>query len=88
MCYIWKITPYSQVVEALRRIYKIGFQLPDDTPNSPDLAPSDYYLFPKLKKPLKGKGFSVKSLYAVEQFIADMKNNLFMYHSVRILYAQ
>ena len=29
----------------------------DSAPYSPDLAPCDFWLFPKLKSPLKGKGF-------------------------------
>jgi histone-lysine N-methyltransferase SETMAR len=31
-----------------------GFQCHDQPPYSPDLAPSDYHLFPRLKKQLKG----------------------------------
>jgi len=30
----------------------------DHPPSSPDLAPSDYHLFPGLKKKLKGRHFS------------------------------
>ena len=30
----------------------------DNPPYSPDLAPSDYHLFPGLKKQLKGRHFS------------------------------
>ena len=29
----------------------------DSAPYSPDLAPCNFWLFPKLKSPLKGKGF-------------------------------
>jgi histone-lysine N-methyltransferase SETMAR len=32
-----------------------GFQCLDHPPYSPDLAPSDYHLFPGLEKQLKGK---------------------------------
>jgi len=35
----------------------LGFQCPDHPPYSPDLAPSDYHLFPGLKKQLKGCHF-------------------------------
>jgi len=35
-----------------------GFQCLDHPPYSPDLAPSDYHLFPGLKKQLKGRHFS------------------------------
>jgi histone-lysine N-methyltransferase SETMAR len=33
----------------------LGFHYFDHPPYSPDLAPSDYHLFPGLKKQLKGK---------------------------------
>ena len=36
----------------------LGFQCLDHPPYSPDLAPSDYHLFPGLKKQLKGHHFS------------------------------
>ena len=37
---------------------KLCFQCLDHPPYSPDLAPSDYHLFPGLKKQLKGRHFS------------------------------
>ena len=37
------------------------------TPNSPDLAPFDFWLFPKLKSPLKGKRF---------QTVSDIQENI------------
>jgi len=39
----------------------LGFQCLDHPPFSPDLAPSDYHLFPELKKQLKGRQFSSDS---------------------------
>jgi len=36
----------------------LGFQCLDHPPYSPDLTPSDYHLFPGLKKQLKGRHFS------------------------------
>uniref|UniRef100_A0A8D0B0W2 Uncharacterized protein n=1 Tax=Salvator merianae TaxID=96440 RepID=A0A8D0B0W2_SALMN len=36
---------------------KLWFQCMDHPPYSPDLAPSDYFLFPNLKKSLKGQHF-------------------------------
>ena len=43
---------------ALAAIQKCGFQLGEDPPYSPDLAPSDYYLFPKMKKEFGGHYFA------------------------------
>ena len=39
-------------------IQKCGFQLVVDPPYSPDLAPSDYYHFLKMKKRLRGYNFA------------------------------
>jgi len=36
----------------------LGFRCLDHPPYSPDLAPSDYHLLPRLKKQLKGRHFS------------------------------
>ena len=47
----------------------LGFQCIDHPPYSPDLAPSDYFLFPNLKKALKGRKLSNdKSSRAVFQW--------------------
>jgi len=43
---------------AHRALAYLGFQCLDHPPYSPDLAPSDYHLFPGLKKQLKGRHFS------------------------------
>jgi histone-lysine N-methyltransferase SETMAR len=38
-----------------KKMAYLGFQCLDHPPYSTDLAPSDYHLFPGLKKRLKGK---------------------------------
>jgi histone-lysine N-methyltransferase SETMAR len=38
-----------------KKLAHLGFQCLDHPPYSPDLALSDYHLFPGLKKQLKGK---------------------------------
>lgn len=43
---------------ATAAIHRCGFEQLRHPPYSPDLAPSDYYLFSKLKKELRGKKFS------------------------------
>ena len=45
---------------------ELGFQLVPHPPCSPDLAPSDYYLFPNMKKWLAGRRF-----YSNEEVIAE-----------------
>ena len=41
-----------------KKLSYLGFQCLHHPPFSPDLAPSDYHLFPGLKKQLKGRQFS------------------------------
>ena len=41
-----------------KKLAYLGFQCLDYPPYSPDLAPSEYHLFPGLKKQLKGCHFS------------------------------
>jgi hypothetical protein len=48
-----------------------GFKIFQQPLNSPDLAPSDYFLFPKLKERLRGSHFSDD-----EEMMASMKEGL------------
>jgi len=41
-----------------KKLAYLGFHCRDHPPYSPDLAPSDYHLFPGLQKQLKGRHFS------------------------------
>ena len=41
-----------------KKLAYLGFQCLDHPPYSPDLSPSDYHLFPGLKKQLKSRHFS------------------------------
>ncbi|XP_033231983.1 uncharacterized protein LOC117182967 [Belonocnema kinseyi] len=51
---------------AQAKLHEIGFELVPQPPYSPDLAPSDYYLFPNLKRWVTGKRF-----YSNEELIAE-----------------
>ncbi|GFU02016.1 putative DD34D transposase [Nephila pilipes] len=42
----------------MAKIHELGFELLPPPPYSPDLAPSDYFLFSDLKRMLAGKKFS------------------------------
>jgi histone-lysine N-methyltransferase SETMAR len=72
---------------ALQKLHEIGFELIDHPPYSPDLAPSDYYLFPKLKKHLKGAKFSTNNevICAVENWFADQDTGFF-FKGLELLY--
>ena len=50
--------PAHRALATRKKLACLGFQCLDHPPYSPDLAPSDYHLFPGLKKQLKGRHFS------------------------------
>jgi len=50
--------PAHRAFATQKKLVYLGFQCLDHPPYSPDLAPSDYHLFPGLKKQLKGRHFS------------------------------
>jgi len=50
--------PAHRALATQNKLAYLGFQCVDHTPYSPDLAPSDYHLFPGLKKQLKCRHFS------------------------------
>ena len=50
--------PAHQALAIQKKLTYLGFQCLDHPPYSPDLAPSDYHMFPGLKKQLKGRHFS------------------------------
>lgn len=49
--------PAHTARDTMSTIAECGFEIMDHPPYSPDLAPSDYYLFPQLKKKLMGRRF-------------------------------
>lgn len=50
--------PSHTSVVAMAKIHELGFELLPHPPYSPDLAPSDFFLFPHLKIALGGQRFS------------------------------
>ena len=50
--------PAHRALAIQKKLAYLGFQSPDHPPYSQDLAPSDYHLFPGLKKQLKACHFS------------------------------
>lgn len=56
-----------------------GFEEIDHPPYSPDMAPSDYYLFPKLKKHLRGTKFLDDEMLkmATEVYFAEQEKEFF-----------
>ena len=68
-------------------IQKYGFQLVEDPHYSPDLAPSDYYLFPKKKKELGGHHFTRDDdvMNAVNHFLRN-QNGAFYTEGIHLLH--
>jgi len=50
----------------MAKLNQLRFELIVHPPYSPDLAPSDYYLFPNLKRWLQGKRFTSNEEVIVE----------------------
>ena len=63
---------------AMSAVHDCGFELIDHPPYSPDLAPSDYFLFPNLKKHLAGKRYETDDVIsAVEDFFEGQEENFY-----------
>jgi hypothetical protein len=59
------------------KLRDLHYELLKHLPCSPDLAPSDFCLFPKLKLFLAGQRISSnqEAIAAVERYIADLTNH-------------
>ena len=66
--------PLHRAAQTTETIKRLGFELLDNPPYSPDLATCDFYLFPLIKSVLRGTQFeSVADLPAeVQQAIAEI----------------
>ena len=62
---------------AMAAIQKCGIQLVEHTPYSPDLAPSDYYLFLEVKKELGCHHFARDDVMLWTTFLSD-QNGVFL----------
>jgi hypothetical protein len=61
----------------MRKLRDLHYELLEYPPYSPDFAPSDFYLFPKLKLFLAGQCFSLnqEGIAALEGYFADLTKN-------------
>jgi len=71
--------PAHQALATQKKLAYLGFQYLDHPPYSPDLAPSNYHLFPGLKKQLKGRHFSsdAEVIAAVETWLDGRPSEFF-----------
>ena len=63
-----------------KKIDQIGFELLHHPPYSKDLAPSDYYRFPQLKKYLKGTKFASDNdvIQTTEAWFEDQSSEFYL----------
>ena len=68
----------SQV--ALTAATECGFEVLPHPLYSPDMAPSDFYLFPKLKSNLRGTQFGSNDgiIAAVNEYFDDQENDFYL----------
>jgi len=72
--------PAHRELATQKKLAYLGFQCLDHPPYSPDLAPSDYHLFPGLKKLLKGGHFSsdAEVIAAAETWLDGKPSDFFL----------
>jgi len=71
--------PAHKSVLAMGKLRDLHYELLEHPPYSPDLAPSDFCLFPKLKLFLAGQRFSSnqEAIAVVEGYFADVTKNYY-----------
>ena len=72
-------TPVHKSVIAMAAIHDCGFLLIEHPPYSPDLAPSDFHLFPKLKTAISDTHFQSDDdvIHAVDDFLNGQGKDFF-----------
>ena len=71
--------PSHRALANKKKLANLGFQCLEHPPYSPDLASSDYHLFPGLKKQLKGRHFlsDAEVIAAAETWLDGQRSELF-----------
>jgi len=69
--------PAHKSVLAMGKLRDLRYELLEHPPHFPDLAPSDFFLFPELRLFLAGQRFSLnqEAIAAVEGYFADLMKN-------------
>jgi histone-lysine N-methyltransferase SETMAR len=75
--YIQGNAPAYKSVLAIRKLRDLHYELLEHPPYFPDLIPSYFYLFPKLKTFVAGQRFfsNQETIAAAEGYIADLTKN-------------
>ena len=71
--------PAHTAQKTITKITELKYELLQHSPYSPDLAPSDFWLFPHLKKFLRGKHFSSNEevIAVLEEYFAVLAESHF-----------
>jgi histone-lysine N-methyltransferase SETMAR len=77
--FLQKNVPAHRALATRKKLAFLGFQHLDHPPYSPDLAPSDYHMFPRLKNQLKFRHISsdVKVTAAAETWLDGQISDIF-----------
>jgi len=72
--------PVHRALATQKKLAYLGFQYLDHPPYSRDLAPSDYHMFPGLKKQLKGRHFysDAEVISAAETWLDGQYSEFFL----------
>ena len=72
--------PAHRALATKKKLAYLGFQYFDHPLYSPDMAPSNYHLFPGLKKQLKGRHFSsdAEVIAAAETWLDGQPSEFFL----------
>ena len=79
--------PAHRTVATRKKVAYLGFHCLNQPPQSPDLAPSDYHLFPRLKRQLKVRHFSsdAEVIAAPETWLDGQPSELFFLSDLKTL---
>jgi len=75
--------PAHRALATQKKLAYLGFQYLDHPPYSPDLAPSDYHLFPGLKKKLKVRHSSDAEVIAAAETWLDGQTPEFFFSGLQ-----
>jgi histone-lysine N-methyltransferase SETMAR len=73
--------PVHQALATQKKLAYLGYQYLDHPPYSPNSAPSDYHLFPGLKKESRGRHFSsdAEVIAATETWLDGKTSDFFFF---------
>ena len=79
--------PAHRALATQMKVAYLGFQCLDHLPYSPDLATSDYHLFPGLKKQFKGRHFSsgAEVIAAAKTWLEGKLSEIFFFSGLQKL---